>query len=183
MALLLLLRNQLANHDTAGFSSEAVYNAFINPGNQLQLLQNSEHVLNWRPQIADDPKNEVFPAVLEMETSPFRHGPPGCEDVIRVLFGKLGNGVLGEMIGVLKGDEQVSVGVMSDGQVSVGVMSDEQVSVGVVSDGQVSVGVVSDGQEAKLVEADLYVLGQFIEEMRADKEEHPIVCVRRYYQA
>ena len=143
MALLLLLRNQLANHDTAGFSSEAVYNAFINPGNQLQLLQNSEHVLNWRPQIADDPKNEVFPAVLEMETSPFRHGPPGCEDVIRVLFGKLGNGVLGEMIGVLKGD----------------------------------------GQEAKLVEADLYVLGQFIEEMRADKEEHPIVRMRQYYNA
>ena len=172
MALLLLLRNQLANHDTTGFSSEAVYNAFINPGNQLQLLQNSEHVLNWRPQIADDPKNEVFPAVLEMETSPFRHGPPGCEDVIRVLFGKLGNGVLGEMIGVLKG-EQVSVGVVSDGQVSVGVVSDEQVSVG----------VMSDEQEAKLVEADLYVLGQFIEEMRADKEEHPIVCVRRYYKA
>ena len=172
MALLLLLRNQLANHDTTGFSSEAVNNAFINPGNQLQLLQNSEHVLNWRPQIADDPKNEVFPAVLEMETSPFRHGPPGCEDVIRVLFGKLGNGVLGEMIGVLKG-EQVSVGVVSDEQVSVGVMSDEQVSVG----------VMSDGQEAKLVEADLYVLGQFIEEMRADKEEHPIVRMRQYYNA
>lgn len=183
MSLLLLLRNQLANHDTTGFSSEAVYNAFINPGNQLQLLQNSEHVLNWRPQIADDPKNEVFPAVLEMETSPFRHGPPGCEDVIRVLFGKLGNGVLGEMIGVLKGDGQVSVGVVSDEQVSVGVMSDEQVSVRVMSDGQVSVSVVGDEQEAKLVEADLYVLGQFIEEMRADKEEHPLVRVRRYYQA
>ena len=42
---------------------------------------------------------------------------------------------------------------------------------------------MSDGQEAKLVEADLYVLGQFIEEMRADKEEHPIVRVRRYYKA
>ena len=80
-------------------------------------------------------------------------------------------------------DEQVSVDVMSDEQVSVDVMSDEQVSVGVMSDGQVSVDVVSDEQEAKLVEADLYVLGQFIEEMRADKEEHPIVCVRQYYQA
>ena len=146
MALLLLLRNQLANHELSAFSSDAVYNAFVNPGNQLQLLQNSEHVLNWRPQIADDAKNEVFPAVLEMETSPFRHGPPGCEDVIRCLFGKLGNGVLGEMIGVLKTER---VGECE----------------------------VSEAQDTNLVEADLYVLGQFIEEMRANKEDHAMVRV------
>ena len=44
-----------------------------------------------------------------------------------------------------------------------------------MSDGQVSVGVVSDEQEAKLVEADLYVLGQFIEEMRAGFVAHVAV--------
>lgn len=144
MTLLLLLRNQLASHEAVGFSSDAVYNAFVNPGNQLQLLQNSEHVLNWRPQIADDAKNEVFPAVLEMETSPFRHGPPGCEDVIRCLFGRLGSGVLGEMIRVLKNE-------------------------------QVAVCGESENQDVSLVEADLYVLGQFIEEMRSNRDDYPIV--------
>lgn len=104
MTLLLLLRNQLANYEFASFSSESAYNAFTNPGNQLKLLHNGEAVLNWKPQMGESVKNEAFPAILELETTPFRRGPPGCEEVLRRLFSHLGNEGLRVMVEAMKSE-------------------------------------------------------------------------------
>ena len=102
MTLLLLLRNQLANYEYASFASETAYNTFTNPGNQLKLLHNGESVLNWKPQVGESIKNGVFPSILELETTPFRRGPPGCEEVLRRLFSHMGNEGLRVLIEVLK---------------------------------------------------------------------------------
>ena len=84
--LLRLLRDQLVITDYASVHPEALVASFNTPATQLQLLRGAEPVLRWKPQLGDDANSDPFPAVLELETSPFRHGPPGCEDVIRSLF-------------------------------------------------------------------------------------------------
>lgn len=81
--LLRLLRDQLALDDPPDPSS--LLAAFLSHSTQLKLLQNAESLLSWRPR-ADDPRCEPFPTLLAGETTPFRHGPPGCEDLLRELF-------------------------------------------------------------------------------------------------
>ena len=62
-----------------------------------------------------------------METSPFRHGPPGCEDVIRSMFERIGSKLLELM----------------------------------------SASLSAETDPLKL-EADLYILGQFVESLMVD---------------
>lgn len=93
----------------------------------LPPIQLVERIACWKHRAFDDFKNEVYPAVFEMETSPFRHGPPGCEDVIRSMFERMGSKLLELM--------SASMSVETD--------------------------------PLKL-EADLYILGQFVESIMVD---------------
>ena len=92
--LLHILRNQLLIPSYQSLSAEAQFSLFNAPQNQLQLLQAAEPMLNWKPSFGDDSRTEPFPAILELETTPFRHGPPGCEDLLRSLYANVGEDLL-----------------------------------------------------------------------------------------
>ena len=90
-------------------------------------MQLVERIVCWKPRAFDDFKSEVYPGIFEMETSPFRHGPPGCEDVIRSMFERIGSKLLELM----------------------------------------SASLSAETDPLKL-EADLYILGQFVESLMVD---------------
>ena len=88
--LLRMLRNQLLIPSYQSLSSDTQFILFNTPQNQLQLLQTADSMFNWKPSFGDDSRTEPFPAILEFETTPFRHGPPGCEDLLRSLYANVG---------------------------------------------------------------------------------------------
>lgn len=67
-----------------------------------------EPIVNWKPRLFNESKLEIFPAVLEMETSPFRHGPPGCEDVIRSIYERMETSVLEFLTSLLSSESNAS---------------------------------------------------------------------------
>lgn len=79
-------------------SITSLFNDFAQMGNQLKRMRNIESILNWKPLYAEDAKAEVYPGILEFETTPFRHGPPGCEDVLRSLYFQMTTTTLSYMV-------------------------------------------------------------------------------------
>ena len=116
-ALLFVCRDQIVDREVRS----DVFSQVLPP---IQLV---ERIACWKPRMFDDFKSEVYPAILEMETSPFRHGPPGCEDILRSMFERIGSKLLESMSASL-----------------------------------------SDGADPLKLEADLYILGQFVESIMVD---------------
>lgn len=67
-----------------------------------------DSIVNWKPRLFNDAKLEIYPSVLEMETSPFRHGPPGCEDVIRSIYERMGLPVLDFLTSILSAESDAA---------------------------------------------------------------------------
>ena len=88
MLLLDVLRNKLviSEEDQAQFSLDIEFQAHVQLQQQLALIKNIETILQWKPAISNLLKTDIYPSLLEIETTPFRHGPPGCESVIRLLY-------------------------------------------------------------------------------------------------
>lgn len=94
VVLLNLLRKQLRIDEFDQFPVADVYREFADLQNQLNRVKNIDPILKWVPMYAEDDRAEVYPSIVEVETSPFRHGPPGCEDVLRALFFQFPNEVV-----------------------------------------------------------------------------------------
>lgn len=90
--LLQLLRDQLVISDVP--PTAKLLARFHDAATQLQLLRSAESFLLWRPPLGDDVRNEPFPALLAAETTAFRHGPPGCEELLRSLYSNVGEELL-----------------------------------------------------------------------------------------
>ena len=90
ITLLQILRNNLQIHSFHSLSIDKEYSIFNSPQNQLELLRDIEHVSNWSLFCLTEPYAEPYHTVLEYETNLFRHGPPGCEDLLGDMFEKAG---------------------------------------------------------------------------------------------
>lgn len=96
--LLNTLRNQLVIQEADQVSCQSFYSRFSQLDNQFKLIRNLDTLLNWKPLYAEDSRTEIYPAILELETSPFRHGPPGCEDVVRCLYSQMTTQLLNHIV-------------------------------------------------------------------------------------
>lgn len=91
----------MISHEVESLTYSSLFSQFCQEENQFQLVKNIEFLLNWKPLYAEDRKAEMFPTLLEAETTPFRHGPPGCEDVIRSVFFQTPSTVLQYLLQVI----------------------------------------------------------------------------------
>lgn len=92
------LRDQLVIQEAEQVSFQSLYSHFSQLDNQFKLIRNLDNLLNWKPLYAEDSRAEIYPAILELETSPFRHGPPGCEDVIRCIYSQMTTQLLNHVV-------------------------------------------------------------------------------------